>query len=140
MKRGKGKPFVKGDARAGRPRKPADLKKAATLTRTEAEALLVQFMRMDIKELEAVMRDQSRLVMEHWVARICFIGIKEGDSRRLDFILDRLFGRVASLSPKDANPEALNFRALPRERVIELGKEAIAKLEREKTIDVKLEE
>ena len=89
-----GKDFVPGDKRAGRPSKPDDLKKASKLTRTEAEAILVEFMRMNIDELEAVLKDRKRPVMHHIIGRIALMAIKNGDQSRMGFLLDRTIGKV----------------------------------------------
>lgn len=97
MARGKktgGKDFVHGDPRAGRPKKDPTLAKAAKLTRTEAEQLLTKFMQMDIEELESVLRDKKKKCVEHMIGRIVLMGIKNGDHARLDFMLNRLIGKV----------------------------------------------
>lgn len=121
---GKGKPFVKGDPRAGRPRKPKDVAKAAKLTRTEAEALLTQFMHMDITELEGVLKDKKRKVIEHIIGRVALMAIKNGDHARLNFVLDRLIGKVKeNLEVSVVKPTFL--KRYDSDEVIELGAEEV---------------
>lgn len=125
------KPWKKGQSGnpSGGPKLPEDLRKAATLTKTEALEKLVAYLRMDIHELEAVLKDKSRKVMDHWVARVCLIGIKEGDYKRLEFMFDRILGKV---QPNlEITQNNYNFEGLPKEKVIELGREAIKFLESE---------
>ena len=110
---------------------PPELSKAAKLSKIEALERLVSYLEMDIHSLEAVLKDKSRKVMDHWIARICLMGIKEGDSRRLDFMFDRLFGKAAFELSVDQQV-TFDFRNTPREKVIELSKQAIAQLEGKK--------
>lgn len=49
---------------------------------------------MDIQELEASLLDKARTVMDHVVGRICLMAIKHGDHQRLNFIFDRIVGKV----------------------------------------------
>lgn len=78
----------------GRPKKSEEQKVASKLTRLKAEQLLTEFTAMDIAQLEAVLKDKNRTVLEHWVGRICLMGIKGGDERKLTFMFDRLIGKV----------------------------------------------
>lgn len=91
----RGKPFKKGHPGGpGRPKKDPELAKAEKLTRTEAEQHLIRFMQMDIQELELVLKDKKRKVIEHIIGRIALMAIKQGDHTRLNFVLDRLIGKV----------------------------------------------
>ena len=89
------KPFKKGNPGGpGRPKKDPELAKAQKITRTQAEGLLTKFMVMNIDDLEAILKDRTRPVMEHIIGRICIMAIKTGDQSRLGFVLDRLIGKV----------------------------------------------
>jgi len=91
-----GRDYVKGDPRAkGRPIIPADQKLATKLTKAEAERILNEFMFMGIDQLEAVLRDKNRKVIEHMVGSITLMAIKNGDHSRLNFLLERLIGKVS---------------------------------------------
>ncbi len=90
-----GRPFKKGNPGGpGRPKRPKDVVTAARLTKTEAQGLLVKFMQMDITQLEAMLKDKKRKVIEHMIGRIALMGIKNGDQARLNFMLDRIIGKV----------------------------------------------
>lgn len=126
-KKSGGRDFVPGDPRAGRPRLPVEIKEASQLTIATARAKLNEFLAMSITDLETILKGRSRPAIDLWVCRIVLMGIKDGDERRLDFMLSRLIGPL----PKEA-PQvhvSLNLQALPKERVIELGKEAVRYLE-----------
>lgn len=123
--------FKKGQSGnpSGAKKLPPELKKAATMTKVETLQRLVSFLQMDIYGLEEVLKDKSRSVMDHWIARICLVGIKEGDNRRLDFMLDRLFGKVQPHI--EINNNQFNFTGLPREEIIARGRKALEILEKE---------
>ena len=120
-----GKDFKPGQTgnKNGRPKTPPELRKAANLTKIETLERLVKFLQMDIYGLEEVLKDKSRQVMDHWIARICLVGIKEGDNRRLDFMLDRLFGKVQPHI--EINNNQFNFSGLPRDEIIARGQRAL---------------
>lgn len=124
-----GRDFKVGDPRAGRPKTPLELKKASQLTIATARAKLNEFLSLDIGELETILREKIRPAIDLWVARIVLIGIKDGDERRLDFMLSRLIGPI----PKEAPAVNINVNldTMPKEKVIELGREAIKYLEEE---------
>ena len=69
-------------------------KKLAKLTRTQVKTLINRFAQFDIDQLEDVLKDKKRTVLEHMVGRIFLLGIKEGDYRRMDAMLDRMVGKV----------------------------------------------
>lgn len=45
-------------------------------------------------ELEAAMKDRTKEAMDLWIIRIVLLGIKNGDHIRLNFMFDRLIGKV----------------------------------------------
>ncbi len=60
----------------------------------EARAKLAEFLKLPFNELEAIVKDLSKPCMDLWIARIVLIGIKSGDQIRLNFMFDRLIGKV----------------------------------------------
>lgn len=92
----------------GRPRKEEDVRRAAKITRTEAEALLTKFMQMEITELEAVLKDKKRKVIEHIIGRVALMAIKNGDHSRLDFVLNRLIGKVSDKVEHSVKPRVVH--------------------------------
>ena len=72
----------------------SELVLAKSLSREWVELKLVELLQKDMDEIEAVLDDRKRQVFDHWIAKIITKGIQEGDYRRLDFIMDRLIGKV----------------------------------------------
>lgn len=122
-----GRDFQPGHKVRGK-RLPTALTHARKMSQAEFLSILVRFLDMTAWELEEILQDKNRTVMELWVARICATGIKDGDYSRLNFIAERLFGKVKNDQPQIH----VNFAGLPREQIIELGQEAIRVLEAEK--------
>lgn len=89
------KPFQKGNQLAkghGRPPVPDDLRKGRKLTKVKIEEILNRF--MNLGEDEAKPSGLTKL--EKLVYTILDKAIREGDQKRLDFILDRLIGKVTT--------------------------------------------
>ena len=123
-----GRDFKKGHGGKGRPKEDPDLRAAKAMTKLEFVRLLVQFLEMPLSELEALLHKDTvggRKVLEVWVGRLCLLGIKEGDFKRLDFMADRLFGKSKGSTPQ----VEMNFTGVPRDQIIELSRQAIAFLE-----------
>ena len=92
---GKGKPFKKGHAGGpGRPKMPPEIRAAANLTMAEARAKLSGYLKLSLDELSVIVKDRSKPAMDIWIATIVFMGIKHGDQQRLNFMFDRLIGKV----------------------------------------------
>lgn len=112
----------------GRPRKkPKDVKQKK-MNKTEAEALLNKFLQYDIEDLEIILKDKKRSVMEHMIGRICMMAIKHGDHKRLDFMLDRLVGRVKEVKELQL-PQPTIIRRFDSNEVIELKAEEVKLIE-----------
>jgi hypothetical protein len=134
-----GRDFVKGDPRAGRPPLPSDLKQARAYSKAEVQASLSRFLRMNIDELKAAVLDPRRPVIDHLVGSICVKGIKHGDHARLNFLLDRLIGKVKDEDDATLRVAAIamQMQTLSPEQVIRLANEAIARISSEdaETVD-----
>lgn len=90
-----GRDFIPGDERAGRPKKPEELRRLEKLTKSEVIAKLAQFLKMNVDELQVILEDKALPVIDHWVGRVALMGIKNGDHQRLNFLFDRLIGKVS---------------------------------------------
>lgn len=89
-------PFQKGNKHSkGRPPVPHDLLEANKITKTQILTMFTKFMSMDINSLEDMLGNRSKPVIEHIIGRIALMAIKEGDPKRLDFLMDRLYGKVS---------------------------------------------
>jgi len=89
-----GKDFVPGDPRAGRPPMPADLKKANALTTAELKRVMNAMLFMDDRDIDVVLACNSSNQLERMIANIIKQANKNGDNVRLDFLLNRLVGKV----------------------------------------------
>lgn len=92
---GKGKPFEPGNKHGkGRPKMPVEIKGLANLTKAEATAALSGVLKLNLEELELLVKDKTIPSLTQWAARIVLHGIKQGDQQRLNFMFDRLIGKV----------------------------------------------
>lgn len=126
---GKGRPFKKGNPGGpGRPKKPDDVRKASKLTRTELEKKLNYFLLMDATELETLLKDKKTPMLDVMVGRIVLMAAKHGDQTRLNFLLDRLVGKVKdNVEVSVVKPTIV--RRYDSDEVIELGAEEIKGIE-----------
>lgn len=76
---------------------------------------------MSREELEIKVKDKTLPVLDGMVFKICHLGISTGDQVRMNFLLDRLIGKVREETP---NPFA-DLKSMPTAQLIELAKEAI---------------
>lgn len=89
-------PFQKGNRHGkGRPPVGADQAEANKITKTMMLELFGRFLNMDIDRLEQMLSDRTKPVAYHIIGRVALMAIKEGDPKRLDFFMDRLYGKVS---------------------------------------------
>lgn len=92
--------FKKGDPRAaaaGRKSSralPPDLKEARNLNATLFEDTIYKYLNLDVNTLEALLKDKSIPARDMVVIRILALAIQNGDTARLNFLLDRTVGRI----------------------------------------------
>lgn len=79
---------------SGRPKMPEEILEAKRLTKTQLEAILQKFIWMPKPELEKVMSDPNVVMIEAMVGSIIMRAINDGCTMRLNFLLDRLVGKV----------------------------------------------
>lgn len=89
------KPFLKGNPGGpGRPKKDPLVKKALKMTRNEVEECLVRYLRCSVEELKDLVKNDKLTTIEMLVARIIYQGIRTGDQQKLNFLLERIVGKV----------------------------------------------
>lgn len=104
-----GKNFKPGHG-IGRPANPPEIKAASNLSMAEARAKLTEYMKLTMVELEAAMKDRTKEAMDLWIIRIVLLGIKNGDHIRLNFMFDRLIGKVTEkIEHKGAVPVLIDY-------------------------------
>lgn len=91
----RGKPFEKGNKLSkGRPRLDPEAKQHVKLTREKVELTFSRFIEMPIEELKAWILARQGSVLELMIARVIEKSIATGDHQRLNFLMDRLVGKV----------------------------------------------
>jgi len=91
-----GRDFVKGVVTNpnGRPKVSSQLKEIKQLNATRLAELLNEFINMDKEALIAKSKDPSTTVFELIICSILKNAYDKGDQQRINFILDRLVGKV----------------------------------------------
>lgn len=91
-----GRPFKKGQSGnpKGRTPIPEEVKEARKFNKLEVERVLDKFLGLTRDELFIRLRDPQTAMLERIVGRIILKASKGGDHFRLDFLLNRLIGKV----------------------------------------------
>lgn len=119
------KPFQKGNPGGpGRPR--------AVLTRAQVEVLFQRFSTKTRDQLQAVIVDHKSTMLEIMIATVMIKAAKDGDAMRLQFLLDRAVGKVATVNE---NEDDRLFRE-ERERLQQLSDNEVIKLVKEKMLEL----
>lgn len=79
---------------AGRVKLPEEVKQAKKLNRVSMEAALNKFLGWETQQLADFLDNKKNPVLEMIVARILIEAMKKGDQMRLNFLFDRLIGKV----------------------------------------------
>lgn len=78
----------------GRKKMPEELKYAKKLNKEFVEVQLTKFLGKSVKDLDEILENSELPSMQHFISKIILIGIKEGDHVRLNFLFDRVIGKV----------------------------------------------
>ncbi len=73
---------------------PVDLKVARKLTQVELERCINKYMNLSHGELLAELENPATTMLEKMIASIVDQSVSKGDQLRLDFILNRVIGKV----------------------------------------------
>jgi len=96
------KPGVSGNPN-GAPKIPDEIKEARKLNKIQVEEILNKFLNWPLSDLVLFTQKKESPVLEVLVARILLEGIKKGDQVRLEFIFQRLVGKVKEEIDLNAN-------------------------------------
>lgn len=124
------KPGKSGNPK-GRPKKPETiLFEIPIITKQEVIDAYNKFMHMPIPELEKYVQNKQGTAFEYTVARILAMAAVKGDPLRLDFLLNRLIGKVADKIDHSVthNP----FTQMTEQEKLEKAKEVVELLEQSK--------
>jgi hypothetical protein len=78
----------------GKVKVPEDIKEARKLNQVELERIINKYLAMSRDEVKAAIGAPSTPMMELMVASIVAQAAQKGDHQRLDFVLNRLVGKV----------------------------------------------
>lgn len=78
----------------GRVKLPEEVKEAKRLNRASMEAALNKFLTWETDKLAEFLRDTKNPVLDMIIAKILIEAMKKGDQMRLNFLFDRLIGKV----------------------------------------------
>lgn len=78
----------------GRPPMPPELKAFKKLSPSLVHATVNKFCNMTLPELEAYLKSGKAIVIERMVGEVMAAAARGGDQTRLNFILDRVIGKV----------------------------------------------
>lgn len=115
MARGKktgGKDFAPGNSHGkGRPKVPEDVKEARKLNQVEFERVANKYLYLTRDELKASLAAPATTVVELLVGSIIGQAVQKGDHTRMEFLLNRLIGRVVDrIEVKPVEPFVLHRR------------------------------
>jgi hypothetical protein len=99
----------------GRPIVPEEIKELRKLNRSEIEQLISDFMRKPLHELQAMSKNPATTALDRMIASVVEQAVFRGDHKRLNFLLDRLIGKVPDrLADADGQPIVQTFVDLIR--------------------------
>ena len=116
----RGIPFEPGKSGnpKGRPPLPDDVKEARKLTKIEFERIANKYIHMTRAELKVAAKEPEATAMDRMVIKIIVDAVKFGKIYNIEFLLDRLVGKVIEkreLTGKDGGP--LEFSSLTDEQL-----------------------
>ena len=88
----------------GRPKLPGDIKEARKLNAIEFERIANKFLFLSREEIKAIVNDPDTTMIENLIASIYVRGVTEGSYQHLDFILNRLIGKVKDKVEVESKP------------------------------------
>lgn len=108
---------------------PDDIKEAKKLTRTELERVFNQFLHMPITEVAKIKDNQSSTALEAVTASILIHAAKKGDPIRINWMIDRLVGKVKESIDLGIQSQNLHLhaslQAIPTDQLVSLVRNAL---------------
>ncbi len=79
---------------AGRIKYPKELREAMKMNKIIFQKLLTDYLTLPLSNLEAKQKNISTPALDRIVISVIVYAIKKGDERRLDFLMNRIIGKV----------------------------------------------
>ena len=107
-----GRPFQPGQSGNpnGRPPVAADVLRIRKLTNDEIKEVGSILLNGRESDLEALLKDDETPILKKWMASVALTGMKTGDEKKLNAILDRIAGKI---------PQQVDMTVAPRPVLIE---------------------
>ena len=81
----------------GRPIEPKEVQLAKTLNREFVASKMTELLRKPLSELQEISQDWDEQAIDCWLAKIITMGVATGDAIRLNFMFDRIIGKVTEI-------------------------------------------
>lgn len=124
-RKGRFKPGNQAGKGHGRPQVMPEVKAIRQVNKAKVESLINHFMSIPLAEVIAIAASSETLGLEAMIATVVIKAIESGDHARLNYLIERLIGKVPD-APKDIR---IHLSSMPQAQVVTLGREAIAFLE-----------
>ena len=104
----------------GRPKLPIEIVKARKLNKIESEKIINRFLEYSITDLDKYLDNDENPVLEMFICRILKEGIKNGDHQKLEWVFQRLIGKVSE-HIKHELPKPTMIKLIGEDAVVMLG-------------------
>jgi len=104
----------------GRPQYPEDIRPLARITKFHIESLLSKYLSVTVDKLKELEKDASLRAIDAMVVKVALKAIVQGDVLRMNFLLDRLIGKVKEVSEVHNIEYSEAYKIIPREELISL--------------------
>lgn len=92
---------------------PDDLKKIKRISKDEIKAVLSKFSRMSREDLKHHLDSKKATMLDLMVGSVMHQAVKKGDHYRLDFLFNRLVGKVKD-EPSDPGNNVIPLAYVPK--------------------------
>lgn len=94
----------------GRPRLPDDIKSMRKFNQAEFDRQANEFLFMPVNQLSEILENPAETALRKILAGIIVESAKNGDYKRLEFLLDRLIGKPTKHVETDISEESMHSR------------------------------